>query len=203
MHLELGLNNLDLWAEPSFGWVQPSQSQSAIPEYATPILLHLRVYINITGQNDTRSRFIQQNTNYRFFVSKFPVVRKPRSPIALRHSIESWPKVARPSFFRSFSNASNPSCWPPSCSTRKATWRMSLGFMAGRSGVAVPCASQLRLVALKGGLGLRTVFCSLSDSSLSYSSSFFFWIRKWNRSNLDDHRSITHILQLRFKSEPQ
>lgn len=97
---------------------------------------------------------------YRFLVSRLPVVRNPLSPIALRHSIESCPSVARPSRFMSFCKASRPSCWPTSCSTRNATWRTSRGFMVGFCGFSESgrSKSQLRDRDLNGGFGFNIVF---------------------------------------------
>ena len=99
--------------------------------------------------------------NYRFFVKRFPVLRNPRSPIALLHSIDSWPKTVLPSRFMSFCRPSSPSCSPFSCSTRNATCRTSRGLSVGRFGFTESGLAkfQFRVWDWNGGLGFNVVPC--------------------------------------------
>lgn len=77
--------------------------------------------------------FLQTHTEFqvRFRLIRFPVVRNPLSPMAPRHSIDNWPRVARPSRLKSFCRASSPSGRASSCSTRNATCKTSRGFNVG------------------------------------------------------------------------
>lgn len=93
----------------------------------------------------------------RFRLIRFPVVKKPLSPIAPRHSIDNWPSVARPSRLRSFWRVSKPSFWPSSCSTRYATCRTSRGLSVGNAGMSELMVSQLSDFDWNGGLGLSFV----------------------------------------------
>lgn len=95
----------------------------------------------------------------RFRLIKLPVVRKPLSPMAPRHSMDNWPRVARPSRRRSFCRDSRPSVRLSSCSMRKATCRTSRGLRVGGCDVegSEVVASQLRDWHLKGGLGFNRV----------------------------------------------
>lgn len=79
----------------------------------------------------------------RFRLIRLPVVRKPLSPIAPRHSMDSWPNVTRPSRLRSFCRPSRPSCRPSSCSTRNATCNTSRGLRVGGAD-SLSLVSQLR-----------------------------------------------------------
>jgi hypothetical protein len=129
------------------------------------------------------------------------VFRNPLSPIVLCHSIESCPRVARPSRFRSFCNASRPSCWPGSCSTRKATWRTSRGFKVGRwsLGECGVCRSQLSDRALNGDLGLRMVcYQKMSTKTDLQENSIVIGIR----TDFNDNRTISDIFQLCLECEP-
>lgn len=96
----------------------------------------------------------------RFRLIRLPVVRKPLSPIAPRHSIDNWPSVARPSFRKSFCRASSPSVRFSSCSTRNATCSTSRGLSVGGP---VPGLSdkesQFSETDLKGGFGFSLVCC--------------------------------------------
>lgn len=94
----------------------------------------------------------------RFRLIKLPVVRKPLSPIAPRHSIDNWPSVARPSFRKSFCRASSPSCRFSSCSTRNATCSTSRGLSVGGpiSGSSDE-VSQFRETDLNGAFGFSLV----------------------------------------------
>lgn len=94
----------------------------------------------------------------RFRLIKLPVVRNPFSPMAPRHSIDNWPRVARPSRFRSFCRPSRPSGRPPSssCSTKNATCNTSRGFRVGGAD-SFSLVSQLSDRDLKGALGFNLV----------------------------------------------
>lgn len=94
----------------------------------------------------------------RFRLIRLPVVRKPLSPIAPRHSIDNWPSVARPSFRKSFCRASSPSVRFSSCSTRNATCSTSRGLSVGgpASGPSDE-ESQFSETDLNGGLGFSLV----------------------------------------------
>lgn len=94
----------------------------------------------------------------RFRLIRLPVVRKPLSPIAPRHSIDNWPNVARPSFRKSFCRASSPSVRFPSCSTRNATCSTSRGLSVGgpASGTS-DVESQFSETDLNGGFGFSLV----------------------------------------------
>lgn len=92
----------------------------------------------------------------RFRLIRLPVVRNPLSPMAPRHSIDNWPRVARPSCFRSFCRPSMPSCRPSSCSTKNATCNTSRGLRVG--GVdSFSVVSQLSDWDLNGALGFNLV----------------------------------------------
>lgn len=99
----------------------------------------------------------------RFRLIRLPVVRKPLSPIAPRHSIDNWPNVARPSFRKSFCRASSPSCLFSSCSTKNATCSTSRGFNVGGSIAESSTASQFSEWELNGGLGFNLVCCVRSQ----------------------------------------
>lgn len=119
----------------------------------------------------------------RFRLIRLPVVRKPLSPMAPRHSIDNWPRVARPSRRRSFCRASMPSVRDSSCSIRKATWRTSRGLRVGGFAVegSEDVASQLRDWHLKGGLGLSRVCLGvLADGSIfCFQISASFCVLLW------------------------
>lgn len=149
----------------------------------------------------------------RFRLIRLPVVRKPLSPMAPRHSIDNWPRVARPSRRRSFCRASMPSVRDSSCSIRKATWRTSRGLRVGGFAVegSEDVASQLRDWHLKGGLGLSRVCLGvLADGSIfcfqisASSVSFFGFLSTCEElAYLYNHRTVPHILQLRFQGKPK
>ena len=108
---------------------------------------------------------------FRRRVSRLPVVKNPLSPIAPRHSMDNWPRIARPSRFMSFCNVSTPSGWPSFCSTRNATCRTSRGYSVG-SCDSVPSGlsrSQFSEIAWKGGLGFIFV-CYLFEIGRSVRS---------------------------------
>lgn len=98
----------------------------------------------------------------RFRLIRLPVVRNPLSPMAPRHSIDNWPRAARPSRRRSFCKASRPSWRPSSCSTRKATCRTSRGFKVGGAVAesSEVIVSQLRDCDLNGALGFSRLCCN-------------------------------------------
>jgi hypothetical protein len=122
---------------------------------------------HVVARRDQRQRPANPHTMFqeRFRLIRLPVVRKPLSPIAPRHSIDNWPSVARPSRRRSFCRASRPSVRlsvrPSSCSMRKATCRTSRGFRVGSAAAAAEgsevVASELRDWHLKGAFGLSRV----------------------------------------------
>jgi hypothetical protein len=87
-----------------------------------------------------------------------PVLKEPRSPIPLRHSMLNWPRIALPSRARSFRKASSPSRSPICCSSKKATWVTSRALRIGefRSLHTGEDISQLSDVDLNGGFGNKT-----------------------------------------------
>lgn len=175
-----------------------------LSSYYVPIRAYVaasELFSKVVGRLIMSTLYIlTEPVHYLFRVSRLPVFRNPLSPIALRHSIESCPRVARPSRFRSFCNASRPSCWPGSCSTRKATWRTSRGFKVGRwsLGECGVCRSQLSDRALNGDLGLRMVCYQEMSIKTDHQENSMGIDTK---TDFNDNRTVPDIFQLCLKCE--
>lgn len=102
---------------------------------------------------------------YRFRPDSMPVLREPRSPIALRHWMSSWPSINL-LFVVCFISSVVALC----SSRRNATCITSRGLRMGECVRSFdPKASQFKEVDLKGGLGTRfTAYDMISLHSTDY-----------------------------------
>ena len=156
-------------------------------------------YTATSANSDTtaRRRCHQAHTVFqlRFRLIKLPVVRNPLSPMAPRHSIDNWPRLARPSCLKSFWRASRPSWRPSSCSTKNATCSTSRGLRVGGADadVSANISSQFRDRDLKGGLGFNLVCCyRMRQPRLIFQFRGF----SESKSYCHHHSPIPHIFQL-------